>query len=132
MMCWSGAPWGNLEMESKLWHAMDACHDGLCQQAQLVALLEEPDAVTTDSNDTKVSLYSRGAMGLVMILSNLGKDAREVQARLNLQALQLGGALTALDIITEEESAVPADGVITQELDPLEFCVLWIRPAGSN
>jgi len=120
---------GNLEMESKLWHAMDAFGR---QQATWLPYWRNQDAVTTDSNDTKVSLYSRGAMGLVMILSNLGKDAREVQARLNLQALQLGGALTALDIITEEESAVPADGVITQELDPLEFCVLWIRPAGSN
>lgn len=124
-----GSLGGTLEMESKLWRAMDSFGR---HQATWLPYWRNRDVVTTDSNDTKVSLYSRDGAGLVAIVSNLGKEPREVQARLNLEALRLTGALTAFDIINEHESAVPQDGVIVQTLGPLEFRAFWIRPAGGK
>jgi len=120
---------GNLEMESKLWHAMDAFGR---KQATWLPYWKNQEVVTTDSNDTKVSLYSRGAEGLVAVVSNLGKEPREVTARLNLEALKLSGTLSAYDILNEEESDFPADGVIVRLLNPLEFRILWIRPSGMQ
>ncbi len=120
---------GNLEMESKLWHAMDAFGR---KEATWLPYWKNQEVVTTDSNDTKVSLYSREAEGLVAIISNLGKDSREIQVRLNLEALKLSGTLAAFDILREQETPFPADGVITQVLGPLEFCVLRIHPADHD
>jgi len=102
------------------------------KQATWLPYWKNQEVVTTDSNDTKVSLYSRGAEGLVAVVSNLGKEPREVTARLNLEALKLSGTLSAYDILNEEESDFPADGVIVRLLNPLEFRILWIRPSGMQ
>ena len=118
-----------LEMESKLWKALDRFGR---KQAKWLPYWENQDFVVADSNDTKVSLYSRGKDGLIAIVSNLGKDPRDVQVRLNLKALGLPEALAARDILNEEEVTLTPDGAIQQKLNPLDFRVIQIGPPESQ
>jgi hypothetical protein len=84
--------------------------------------------VTTDSDNTKVSLYSRGGKGVVAVMSNLAGDPRDVQVRLNLQNLQLSGELSVWDVISEHDVSLSAEGLIEQKLNPLDFRVIWVKP----
>jgi hypothetical protein len=120
-----GSLGGSLEMESKLWKAMDLFGR---KQAKWMPCWANQDVVSTDSNDAKVSIYSRGEDGLVAIVSNLGKDPREVQASFNLKALGLPETFAAWDILNEREIPIAPDGVIKQNLQPLDFRAIWIKP----
>jgi hypothetical protein len=116
---------GGLECESKLWKAMDEFGR---HQAKWLPYWNNRDAVTTDSDNTKVSLYSRGGKGVVAVMSNLAGDPRDVQVRLNLQNLQLSGELSVWDVISEHDVSLSAEGLIEQKLNPLDFRVIWVKP----
>lgn len=120
---------GSLEMESKLWKAMDRFGR---KQARWLPYWSNQEYVSTDSAETKVSLYSRGEDGLVAIVSNLAEKPREVEVRLNRQALGLPENLTAWDIVNEHDMPLTAEPGIRQSLNPLEFRAIWIRTKESN
>jgi hypothetical protein len=116
-------------VEPKLWKAMDLFGR---HQAKWMPYWENRQWVTTDSNDTKVSLYSRDEEGLVAVISNLGKEARKVQAHFNLKELGLPESLTARDIINEQDVALTVDGSFEETLNSLDFRVVWIKPKQAN
>jgi len=115
---------GGLELESKLWKAMDLFGR---KQAKWLPYWNNQDYVTTDSNDTKASLYARGKDGAVIVFSNLGKENRTVQVRLNLKRLELPETLNARDIVNECPVSISPEGGIEQTLKPLEFRAVWIK-----
>ncbi len=123
-----GSLGGGLELESKLWDAMDEFGR---HQAAWLPYWNNEDAVTTDSGGAKVSLYSRGSQGVVAVIANLAREPRVVQVRLNLENLQLSGELSAWDVISERDIGVTAEGVIQQRLNSMDFRVIWVRPTGQ-
>lgn len=120
---------GSLEMESKLWKAMDEFGR---HQATWQPYWSNANAVTTDSENTKVSLYSHSGKGVLAIMSNLAGEPRDVQVRLNLENLQLSGELSAWDVIAGRGITVTADGLIKQRLNALDFRVILVKPTAPG
>jgi hypothetical protein len=124
-----GSLGSGLEMESKLWKAMDRFGR---KQAKWLPYWNNQDYVATDSNDTKASLYTRGKDGVMVIVSNLGKDPRDVQVRLNLKSLGLPGGVSARDVLNDQEVPITQEGAIQQKLNPLDFRVIKVAPVSQS
>ncbi len=114
---------GALEMESKLWKAMETFGR---HEAQWHPYWDDQKFVQTDGNDTKVSLYTRGKQGVVAVVSNLGQERRTVHATLQLDALGLSGTLEGKDVVNECAVPISGDGGISFDLNALDFRVVLI------
>lgn len=118
-----GSLGAGLEMESKLWNAMEKFGR---HEAQWIPYWDNQKLVQTDGNDTKVSLYTRGKQGVVAVISNLGQERRTVHVTLRLDALGLPNAVEAKDVVNECMVPVSEDGSISFDLNTLDFRVVLI------
>jgi hypothetical protein len=113
----------NLERESLLWHIMD---DFGREEAQWLPYWANGEYVTTAPDGVKVSIYSRGARGALLIVSNLSSAKADAQVRLSLGKLRLPARATARDMIAQED--VPLrDGVMTFAMEPLTYRVIAVK-----
>ena len=122
-----GSLGGSLELESKLWHAMD---DFGREQAKFIPYWEAAGCFRTNADAVKASGYSRGAKGVMLVVSNLGKDAADARVQLDRKALGLpaDARLTATDVV--EDTEVPLDGdALSFPLESLDFKVVRVTPA---
>ncbi len=119
-----GRPGPNLRMEARLWDAMDAFGR---HQAEWLPYWRNADFISTNTDDCKVSIYSRGQRGAMLIMSNLGPRQRVMKARLQLNKLGLPDNLTAENVMTGEATPINS-GEVAFDMEPLTFKVLWIRP----
>lgn len=117
---------GPLELESKLWHAME---DFGRDQATFIPYWDRARAVRTNNRAVKVTAYSRGRRGVMLVISNLGRD--EVEARVELDRGKLGlpeeTPLGADDVLEQTTLALDHDAV-SFPLGSLDFKVLRIVP----
>lgn len=120
-----GSLGGSLELESKLWHAMD---DFGRREASWQPYWANEHLVTCEPAEVKVSLYVRHGRGCIAVVSNLGRRHCRADVRLRTAAMGLPSPTAATDVLSAETIPV-RDGRVTLELDPLAFRVLWLRPA---
>jgi hypothetical protein len=123
-----GSLGGSLELESKLWHAMD---DFGRDRATFIPYWESNRCFRTSADTVKVTAYSRGAKGIMLVVSNLGKDATEARVELDRKALGLpaNARLTATDVV--EDRDVPMEGdALGFPLESLDFKVIRVQAGG--
>jgi hypothetical protein len=120
---------GSLEIESRLWKTMDAFGR---HQARWIPYWRNQDVVATDNEQVKVSLYTRSAAGVLVVISNLGKQRCETVVRLDLKPLGLFSNLTAWDVVNEAELPMASPDEFPLTLDCLDFRVLWLRPKNAS
>lgn len=115
---------GPLELESKLWHAMQ---DFGRDQATFIPYWDRARALRTNDRAVKVTAYSRGPRGVVLVVSNLGREATEAQVELDRGKLGIpaGSRLEAQNV--EDGAAVPVAGdALSFRLEPLDFRVIHV------
>ncbi len=115
---------GPLELESKLWHAME---DFGRKQATFIPYWDQAGAIRTNDRSVKATAYSRGSKGLMLVVSNLGRDEIEARVELNRQKLDLPAEarLEAQDV--EAGTVLPMDGdALSFPLKPLDFRLVRI------
>jgi len=121
-----GALGGSLELESKLWHAMEEFGR---KGSVYLPYWAETQYVTIGPDDSiKASIYSRAEDGCVIVVSNLGADTTNAEVDLDLEGLALPAAVTATDVLTDATVAVDKDGRMAFPLDSFGFRVLWVKP----
>ena len=124
-----GSLGGSLELESKLWAAMD---DFGRKQAEWHPYWSNADLVSVRPQNAKVSLYVRPGKGCLAVVSDLGTRGGSVSVRFDLAALGLPADTTAADALTGD--ALPLErGGLSLEMDPLTFRVVRLgRWPGSG
>ena len=123
-----GSLGGSLELESMLWKAMDEFGR---KQAKFMPYWEEAGFAKVSDPAIKVSAYSRGAKGAMLVISNLGKDPVDAKVELERARLGLpaGRKLTATDVVSRAD--VPVDGdALSFRLDSLDFRAIRLTPQG--
>ncbi len=116
----------DIELASKLWKAAEAFGR---REAQWIPYWANQDFVRVNDSDVKCSLYSRGSKGLLMVVSNLGREPVEARLRLDRRLLELPAALQGRDVVNNDEPVECENGRLTLTLQPLEFRMIRIDPA---
>ena len=97
-------------------------------QARWLPYWENQDYVRTNAPQVKASLYSRGAKGLMIVVSNLGKDETEARVTIALDRLGLkAGATEAKDALTGGAVAVERD-TLRVALRPMDWRLIHVAP----
>lgn len=117
---------GSLELESKLWHTM---HEFGRDQSCFLPYWENGGWCKVNDDSVKVTGYSRGAKGVMLVVSNLGRSHVEARVAIDRKKLGLSDApLEATDVVNDTQ--VPMDGdSLTFPLDSLDFKVVWVKPS---
>ncbi|MBM3498231.1 MAG: hypothetical protein FJX74_06125, partial [Armatimonadetes bacterium] len=119
---------GSLELESRLWHVME---DFGRSRARFIPYWEDSGCFRTSAPTVKVSGYARGAKGVMLVVSNLGKDPIDARIELDRRALGLPAqaGLAAADAIAE--TPMPIEGeAVSVRLESLDFRVVRVTPEG--
>ncbi len=112
----------DIELAASIWKA---AADFGRKQARWLPYWENQAEVTVTPAAVKCSLYTRGARGVLAVISNLGDSPAEARIALDRQRLGLPGKLRARDALSGEP--IPCrDGVSSLELQPLEFRLVII------
>ena len=114
----------NIEMEAGLWQAME---DFGRHQADWLPYWDNAEYVTTNSANLKVSIYSRGSVGAMVVMSNLGHRKRTMKARFNLTKLGLREPIACEDILSEEQFSLH-NRELSFDMEPLTFRIIRLRP----
>ncbi|MGQ9731093.1 MAG: glycoside hydrolase domain-containing protein [Candidatus Zipacnadales bacterium] len=117
-----GSLGGSLELEAQLWQAMD---DFGRKQARFIPYWEGNGGCATTPRSVKVSAYSRGERGVMLVVSNLDRETVQVHLQLDRERLGLpiGRPLTAWNVVEKTSQAVEED-TLAFPLDSLDFKVL--------
>jgi len=114
---------GPLEAESALWRAMDEFGR---RQAEWLPYWSNREFLQADPSTVKVSVYNRGPLGAVLVVSNLGPLQAAAQVSLNVEKLRLPGCSQALDLLSGDR--LDWDGAALRlPLGPFSFRVVRIR-----
>jgi hypothetical protein len=117
---------GPLELESELWHAMEEFGR---DQATFIPYWERARAVRTNDRAVKVTAYSRGAKGVMLVVSNLGRGEVEARVELDRQELGLPGRSPLEARNVEDGTVLPLEGdALSLALEPLDFRVIHVTP----
>jgi hypothetical protein len=114
---------GSAEEESKLWVAME---DFGRKKAKLLPYWNNADFVTTNSPDIKVSVWSRGAEGAMLVISNLGKVRTDATVTFNSKTLGLKPSAQAIDAASKAPISM-RNGQITIPLDSLDWRMVRVK-----
>lgn len=115
---------GDLELASKIWKAAE---DFGRKMARWIPYWESERYVHVSDENVKCSIYSRGNQGAMIVVSNLGREAVDVEVVLNLISLKLPKNLQVADVISGQSFAID-DGKLRLKLGSLSFKILWLRP----
>ena len=109
----------------KLWRAMDAFGR---PQATWLPYWENRDDVQTRPTAVKASLYTRGELGLMAVVSNLSNATVDARVTLALSRLGLAGrALQATDVLAGAPMELDADA-LALELGPMQWRLIHVEP----
>lgn len=115
---------GNVELASKIWIAAERFGR---KQAKWLPYWDNAKFVTTSSPDVLASIYSRGAQGALVVVSNLGRTDLQATVTLNLRALGLPPKVAIEDAI--EGGTIATDsGAVSLPMRSLSFKILIVRP----
>ncbi|MBI2301560.1 MAG: hypothetical protein HYU66_21875 [Armatimonadetes bacterium] len=112
-----------LDELSGLWKLADAFGHA---EARLLPYWSNADVVKTDAPEVLVTLWSRGAQGLVAVVSNLSEEARTAGVTLELAKLGLRAKVTAANAITKEPVGM-AGGRIGVPLRAFDYAMVWVK-----
>ncbi|MCD6352035.1 MAG: hypothetical protein J7M26_07940, partial [Armatimonadetes bacterium] len=118
----------DVELASKIWKAAAAFGR---KQARWLPYWENRQWVKVNDDDVKCSLYTRGRRGVLVVVSNLGKEPVEARLWLNWRALDLPRDLKGWDALTGEPVECGA-GRLRLQMQPLEFRLLRLEPAAEG
>jgi hypothetical protein len=118
-----GTGWDNLELESSLWRAMDSFGR---QEAKWQPYWANADLVQATPASIKVSLYNRGAKGVMLVVSNLGNSAVEAAVTLNTKALGLPNKTMATDVLSGK-SLFWTGNKLHIQMEPLTFRLVLVK-----
>jgi len=130
-----GLDLSSLELESALWHAMDEFGR---KQAEWLPYWSNQCMVQVTPETYKASLYNRGPLGAMLIVSNLGRaevepagGGLEATVTLNRAGLGLPEHSAARDALSGEQ--LPWDGsTLRCSLPSLSFRVVRVAPGGAS
>jgi len=114
---------GSAERESKLWRAMDEFGR---KQARFLPYWNNAGVVKTSAPEIKVSIWTRGAEGSMLVVSNLGKEERAVVVDLDLERLGLKPGARAIDALTGQPVSLK-DGKLELTLGSLDWRMVRVR-----
>ena len=85
------------------------------------------DFVTVEPAQAKASLYRHPTNGVLVMVTNTGREAARVSVQLNLDALENLADAGAVDTMTGE--TVPLTrGRFSEMLDPVDWRLIWVKP----
>ncbi|NOY82713.1 MAG: hypothetical protein GXP31_17080 [Kiritimatiellaeota bacterium] len=112
----------NIELAASIWKT---AADFGRKQARWLPYWENGAEVAVTPAAVKCSLYTRGARGVLAVISNLGDSPAAARIALDRRRLGLSGKLRARDALSDKSIPCP-DGVLNLKLQPLEFRLLII------
>ncbi|MCS7254853.1 MAG: DUF6067 family protein [Armatimonadetes bacterium] len=115
---------GDLELASKIWKSAE---DFGRKMAKWLPYWENEKYVSISEENVKCSIYNRQNKGALIVISNLGEKAADVEIKLNIDALKLPKNLQAVDAISGQ--ILPYDmGKLRLQIGSLNFNLLLLRP----
>ncbi|MBC7288172.1 MAG: hypothetical protein H5T86_09050, partial [Armatimonadetes bacterium] len=112
-----------LELASKIWKAAEMFGR---RQARWLPYWENKEYVEVNDDDLKCSLYWREKKGVLVVVSNLGREPVEGRVWLNAAKLGLPAQVEAYDVVDQTTSTCQ-NGRLSFSLQPLEFKMIWLR-----
>jgi hypothetical protein len=112
-----------LELNSALWRLSDAFRR---REAEWLPYWRNAEYVSVQPDGIYASVYRHSDTGILMVISNLGREEVTAQVQLNLENLGLRNDLSACDALTREEIAAEG-GTFTLALKSLGWKIIWIR-----
>jgi hypothetical protein len=112
-----------LEEVASLWRAMDAFGRN---KARWLPYWKNSDLVRPEHEAVKVSLYTRGKDGTLLVVSNLSAEARTAKVELNLKQLGLRAGAKAVDARTNEPVTLE-NGRLAVELGGFDYTLVHVR-----
>ncbi|UCH34745.1 MAG: hypothetical protein JSV65_19885 [Armatimonadota bacterium] len=119
-----GSLGGSLEMESALWREME---DFGRRDAEWLPYWSNQDVARVQPATCKASIYNRGPLGAMLVISNLAQEEASARIALDTVALRLPERATARDVLSGEPLPWD-DGALRASLGPLSFRVVHIAP----
>lgn len=117
-----------IEHESRLWRAMERFGR---KQALFLPYWNNAEVVQVNPSEVKVSLWSRGEEGTMLVVSNLGRERCQAEVSLNLPRLRLPPTALARDALTGEPLPLER-GSLTLGLEPLEWRLVEVKGPGKD
>ena len=114
----------DIELLAKIWLAADKFGR---REATFLPYWSNGDVVRTNDNSVKCSIYSRGALGAMLVVSVLGERDQDVWLKLNLKNLGLPSTLVADDMIDGGQVPVKG-GYLSFPLSAMQFRILHVHP----
>jgi hypothetical protein len=114
----------DIELASKIWIAADKFGR---REATWLPYWQNQDYVRVNDASVKCSIYSRGALGAMLVVSVLGDRDQDVWLKLNLKALGLPSTLVAEDMLDGGQVPVKG-GYLSFPLRAMQFRILHIHP----
>jgi hypothetical protein len=112
-----------LEEIASLWRAMDAFGR---DKARWLPYWKNSDLVRPEHEAVKVSLYTRGKEGALLVVSNLSAEARTATVELNLKRLGLSAGAKAINARTSEPVTLEK-GRLAVELGAFDYALVSVR-----
>jgi len=109
--------------ESQLWNAMDKFGR---KQAQFKPYWNNSDLVKVIDNKCYSTLYVRPGKGVMCLVSNQSKYARNVKVKLMLKKMNLPITATATNAKTGDKVPIK-NGEFTVPLSPLDYALVWVK-----
>ncbi len=109
--------------ESQLWKAMDKFGR---KQAQFKPYWNNSNLVKVTGDKCYSTLYVRPGKGVMCLVSNQSKDARDVKVRLILKKMKLSSNVTATNAKTGDKINIK-NGEFTVSLSPLDYALVWVK-----
>jgi hypothetical protein len=111
----------SLALASALWRLSDEFRR---KEAEWLPYWRNAEYVSIQPEGVYASLYRHSDTGILMVISNLGREEVTAQVRLNLEKLGLTNELSACDALTREEIAADS-GTFTLALKSLGWKIIW-------
>jgi hypothetical protein len=113
-----------MALEASIWKAAD---DFGRKEARRLPYWSNAEYVKVAPADCYVSLYRHPTHGVLVVVSNLGKNATAATVTLDLKKLDLPAKLTALDGLTRAPVTIH-EGRIEQSLPSVGWAIIWVKP----
>lgn len=117
---------GFMTVIPKLWKLRDEFGT---KEAKTRFYWDNADVVTLAKKETYATLFHHPSNGVLVLISNLGREGTQVEARFQLAGLGLEGKeVEVFDPLTQEKVAMNAQGEISFPLGSEEWRYLWMKP----
>ena len=115
----------DIELLAKIWKAADTFGR---REATFLPYWSNADVVRTNDDSVKCSIYSRGALGAMVVVSVLGDRDQDVWLKLNLKNLGLPPTALVADDMIDGGQVTVKGGYLSFPLPAMQFRILHIHP----